>query len=332
MPKLTTPLRTRFELTSNTAIQAIHRAARFLPRFETDLVDMMGFTGQAFRMQADPIRARAAAATAYDWGAVLSEGLRNAGLHCRYRGGPGCMEPDAEYVTEAVDLVQTSIDRGVPAVVWDLFLPEFGVLYGYDDDRSSLYGKDLYQNGTIRYERLGGGATGELFVLVLTGTFPVNRVDALRDMLLAALAHLEERGTGKPPPPFRAGPAGYLAWIEAFRAGNVDPNGNAYLAHQLHDAREFATAFMSRLHHHWGTPASSRDRGIRLLAGEAADCYADTARALRKLRVLFPDPYGGEPNQARQARAAIRLIRYAKSREDQAIERLRGMASLMQGH
>ncbi|CAG7639053.1 hypothetical protein ACFQI7_08440 [Paenibacillus allorhizosphaerae] len=330
MTKLQLIPRTSFQLTSNTAIQAVHRAANFLPGFQADLIDMMGYTGHAFRIQADPLRARGAAVTAYDWGPVLTEGLRNVGLLSRYKGGPGCVDPSPEFVVEAVDLVQRSIDRGVPAIVWDLFLPEFGVLYGYDDDRSSLYGKDLYQNGTIKYEQLGGGRTGEMFVLALIGLIPVHPADVLRDMLQMTFDHLEERGNGKPTDPFRAGPAGYAAWIEAFRSGNVEPNGNAYHIHQLYDAREFAVAFLCRLNGSWGNDSSGRDRKIRVLAGEAAEYYAEAVKALRKLRVLFPDPYGGEPNLAKNARTAIWVLQYAKVQEEQAIERLRGIADVLQ--
>ena len=330
MSKLQLIPRTSFQLTSNTAIQAIHRAANFLPGFRTDLTDMMGYTGHAFRIQVDPLRARGAAVTAYDWGPVLTEGLRHAGLLCRYKGGPGCIDPSPELSVEAVDLVQQSIDRGVPAIVWDLFLPEFGLLYGYDDDRSALYGKDLYQTGTIAYEQLRGGRTGEMFVLALTGQLPVRPADALRGMLAMTLAHWEERVHGQPPHPFRAGPAGYDAWIEAFRSGHVEPNGNAYHAHQLYDAREFAVAFLCRLHDSWGDDSSRRDREVRALARKSAEHYAEAVKALRKLRVLFPDPYGGEPNVARNARTAIWVLQYAKTQEEQAMERLRGIAEVLQ--
>lgn len=97
-----------------------------------------------------------------------------------------------------------------------------------------------------------------------------------------------------------------------------------------HDAREYAVAFLSRLRDSWGTPWSMRDRGIRMLAGEAAAHYAETAKALRKLRVLFPDPYGGEPNRTRQARTAIWLIQYAKSQEENAIRCLRDIVAMLQ--
>lgn len=246
---------------------------------------MMGYTGHAFRFQVDPLQVKGASVTAYDWGAVLTQGLRNVGLLSRYKGGPGCVDPSPELVVDAVDLAQQSIDRGVPAIVWGLFLPDFGVLYGCDNDRSSLYGKDLYQNGTIN---TNARRRAKKFVLVLAGLTPVHPADALRDMLKITLDHLKERGNSKPPAPFRAGPAGYAAWIEAFRLGNVDPNGNAYHTHQLYVAREFAVAFfLCRLHVSWGNLSSVRDREIRVL-GEAAGYYAEAVKALRKLRVLFP--------------------------------------------
>ncbi|WP_127573061.1 hypothetical protein [Paenibacillus xylaniclasticus] len=61
-------------------------------------------------------------------------------------------------------LVRESIDRGIPVMAWDLFVPKFGVIYGYDDDVQKLRCKDVVKDDDLPYTKLGHGQIGELFV------------------------------------------------------------------------------------------------------------------------------------------------------------------------
>ena len=100
---------------------------------------LMGITGHAFRLDVSagdpPIGPEGPLSIDFQVAASIYSRLgRSFTLLSASKG-----DRDYQKVRQqTLEEIKRSIDRGVPAIAFDLFLPEFGVVKGYDDGRHAL--------------------------------------------------------------------------------------------------------------------------------------------------------------------------------------------------
>src|SRR5215212_8500127 len=102
---------------------------------------LMGVTGHAFRLaltEADGVLAGSPAATAVDFGRALPL-YANAGRNLELITADTTASDFPRRREEALKKIRRSIDRRRPAIAYDLHLPEFGVISGYDDRAHTLF-------------------------------------------------------------------------------------------------------------------------------------------------------------------------------------------------
>ncbi|MGP4081404.1 hypothetical protein ACTWQL_15980 [Pseudalkalibacillus sp. R45] len=310
-----------YEGTWTTMAFAIHRATK--SKTKLSLVELMGYTGYAFRLNVNEEKVDVAGPTAFDWDAYNKKALGNIGVRFESYGTSDFTPPTPDELTLAISKIQESIDKEQPVIAWDLFLPEFGIIYGYDDDKKELYAMDgTGKHGPIAYEKLGNGELKELFIMTITNYFEVSKVKRLKGALDIILTHALEEEEGCPVPmKFQNGLKGYDAWVKAFKKGEVHPFGNAYNIAVLYDARRFAAKFLKDVRSEW----QDENDAVASYAGIASDHYEDVAQQLLEFRNIFPFPVGGEPNEPANRERAIGLLKKAKESERLGIEALQKM-------
>lgn len=155
----------------NSFAAALAGALRYMDGVSYGLTELMGYTGLAFRIHIHPGDVDVAGPTAYPWKRVLGKGLANIGIRMGYVGPevPNYQPPNADETAEAIRRIHQTLDRGIPAIAWDLFIPEFGLIYGYDDERQVLDAVDFSRCGSLPYDRLGRGQLKELALITLRG-------------------------------------------------------------------------------------------------------------------------------------------------------------------
>jgi hypothetical protein len=128
--------------------------------------------------------------------------VRSGGLTCDYVGRYWGQDDIAEQKRlEAVANIKASIDNGVPAVSWDIGVPEWGLILGYDDDTQNFAtlainagsadpSSPAYNPALMPYASLGAREIPLLSVLTVTGASGKPQADILRDTLKLAAAHL----------------------------------------------------------------------------------------------------------------------------------------------
>ncbi len=323
--------RTRDDFTwsQNTDTIAIHSMLEYTGKAGMSLVDVMGYTAHAFRIIIDREAVEVGSYSAFDWPLHHTEQLQNLGFTVQTAGRPNHIPPTPAELEEALGFIQDSLDKGVPALGWDLFIPEWGVIYGYDDEKKTLRCRDARKDGELPYEKLGRGEATELYVLAITGSFPVDKRSMLKGALKLAVKHARRQCLGHERGNYRNGLAAYDAWIEAFTKRTVDPFGNGVNTGKVWDTREFAAQFLLELSRNW-EGGSLQDGRLRTLAGEAAERYAAVAERLGEMRDMFPFPHGGEPNAAAQAERALTLLREAKAAETSGVALLERMLELLE--
>jgi hypothetical protein len=237
-----------------------------------------------------------------------------------------------EKLERSIALVQESIDRGVPAISFDLFIPEFGLIYGYDDDKQVFYAKDVSRDSTITYAKFADPKIDLLFVTTISESLPHSKYEMLRMALDMIVDHARGREwTHIFKDRFAIGLSGYDAWIGVMERRASDENGNAYNTAVIADAREFAARFLRDLTVQWnGTNVV--ERTVRKLAGEAAEHYEAVAVAFAGLREMFPFPEGGTPSDPGTADRAIEILREAQAVETKGVETLERLLGFMKAY
>lgn len=313
--------------TWTSAAAAIHGAVSNTDKKYLTLTDVMGFTGHAFRMNIDPATVNAAGPTSFPGGYILRRNLCNLGfISCL----ADAMKPiSPEKVEKTIALVQDSIDRGIPAISFDLFIPEFGLIYGYDDEQQVFHAKDISRDGTLTYAQFADPKIDLRFVSTISESLPHSKYEIWRMALEMIVAHSRgKEWTHVFDNKFAQGLAGYDAWIGVMERRCADEEGNAYNLAVVGDAREFAARFLREQAFAWdGTNVV--ERTVRKHAGDAAILYEEVAEAFVQLRSLFPFPEGGNPKDPNNADRAIQLLRQAQAAETKGVEELEHLLYFM---
>ncbi|AJY74854.1 hypothetical protein [Paenibacillus beijingensis] len=314
--------------TRSSIAQCIHAMLQYTVRKDLSLIDVMGLTSHAFRIRVDD-KAGLYGPTSHVWGSFYRRAVENLGFEAV------CFDPiidpiPPEHVEIALGHIHRTLDRDVPAVVWDLFGGDFAVVYGYDDERQLFHAKDREHEGTVPYEKL---SRGHIMTLTIVKEKEFDYVDSLSRALAMALTHgrYPEDGITE----FRPGLAAYDAWIRAFETRSADPLGNSYNALYVYDARRFAVQFLNEVRDRFrnGVLAEPKRHGgygfdsgyMAASAEEAARHYAEVASALGELHERFPFPHGGDPSESGVAETAVRLLQRAKASEEQGLRYLARM-------
>ncbi|MBW7456282.1 sigma-70 family RNA polymerase sigma factor, partial [Paenibacillus sepulcri] len=325
--------------TWNTAVDALYTMLKYTDK-RLSYPMVAGLTGQAFRINIIPKTVHIAGPTAYNFGDSMTKGLRNAGFHARFVDGlsasiglntnlidPSLLAKEAmgkreihHALPEALDLIHHSLDRGYPVLAWDIFFPEFGILYGYDDEQRLLLAEECGRRDTLPYENLGRSVLEEIFVLALDTPIETGWRDQVRNALRMIVDHYEGRETNTPSDSVK-GLKAYDVWCEAFREGNVEPNGNAYNIAVINDGRRNALEFVKEVLSGW-PQQDEADQQIRGLLGETAELYEVISGHYGALHQMFPFPEGGDPNSPENARQSIELLQTIKTYEQAGVSKL----------
>jgi hypothetical protein len=181
----------------------------------------------------------------------------------------------------AWDFVRAAIDEGLPCYGWELEIPEFYVIYGYDDDGYYYSGTECDDGkGPKRWSELGDTGIGivELYS-VKPGPVADDRT-IVREALSFALEHAE--GPGKYIfPDYKAGPEGYDLWIKGVEAGTATRMGMAYNASVWATCRRHGVAFLQEARSRTGA-------GMDPLFDQAIVHYQEVWGALKSLAELYP--------------------------------------------
>lgn len=327
---MTTNATREWTTTWTSAAQALWGAVQGTDKKYLTLVDVMGLSGHAFRMNVDPKKVNAAGPTSFPGGYIFRRNLANLGFVTNM--GEASVPVSPAHAEQTIALVQKSIDQGIPAIAFDLFIPEFGNIYGYDDEQRVFYAKDVSQDGTIPYQRFVEPKIHVLFLITIADSIPHSKYEMLRMALDMIVDHARGREWNHEfKGNFAMGLDGYDAWIGVMKRREADEFGNAYNVAVVADAREFAAEFLRRMAADWSAD-NYVERTVRAKAAEAAVHYGNVAEAFGRIREQFPFPQGGTPNEASVADRTIAWLEEAKEAETKGVAVLEGLLDFMKAY
>lgn len=244
----------------------------------------------------------------YDLGANLGyEGT------CAFGGKHEGNLPEAQ--KRAWEMVKNAIDQDLPCYGWELEIPEFYVICGYEDGPDGGYyyagpGCDD-GNGPKPWRELGDTGIGIVEVYAVKPGEAADDATIVREALGAALKHASNpkdwifEG-------YRAGLEGYDNWIRALEEGKASDMGMRYNTGVWLECRQHAVGFLS--------DAKSRLAGR---TGAPLDValvhYRAVVDALGKVAEIYPWSYEASDEDALpvddRSRAAVEALQAAQEAE-----------------
>ena len=214
-----------------------------------------------------------------------------------------------------------AIDEGLPCYGWELDIPEFYVVYGYDNKGYYFSGPGCDSGkGPKPWKELGDTKIG---VLEMYSVKPWQAVDDIR-IIKEAFGFVLEHSKSPEKwifPKYKAGLAGFDNWTHALETGIADGFGMAYNAAVWSECRIFAVKFLKEAKEHTGGKLSS-------LFDEAAEHYEVVAQNLKNISEIFPfPPKGGEIKDTARCTTALGHLMSAKKAEQSGLRALEKMLS-----
>jgi len=217
--------------------------------------------------------------------AWMNAPLHRLGANLGYRTEAICSHRGQEGFEAAVETawqrVRAALDDDFPCIGWEMKIPEFYVICGYDH-KGYLFNGPLCDGveGPHPWKTVGGSEIGALEIYIVKPGETVDPAQAVKAALEFAVAFADSP-TELVFPDYRAGSPGYDYWIQALEKGEANGHGNAYNCAVWRECREMAVEFLAE--------AGERLNGQALvLIEQAAEKYRLVASGLTELAEIFP--------------------------------------------
>lgn len=283
-----------------------------------DIADawLFGATGHAFILNIHEVVCPSGP-TAWNYMRLL-ELCRNLGVEVDTVSGQKSDKDFAHKQERAFRMVRESIDKGIPCYGWELAIPEFYVIHGYDENGYYYRDFDNSSKGPKPWTELGDTGIGMLEVHAVKECEPADDSTTIKE----SIGYILEISQGLAKwifPKYRAGPDGYDYWIEALEAGKADGFGNAYNAAVWNECRAFAVKFLVEAREKLGD-------GLSKSLDQAIEHYSIIAKNMESFTNLFPftgpDTKGNEVKDPEWVKRGLKHLRAARTAEASGLETL----------
>ncbi|MCP4724323.1 MAG: BtrH N-terminal domain-containing protein [bacterium] len=284
---------------------------------EIDPVWFMGVSGFAFRININEVFCPSAFSV-FSFNDILPEAVEQMGYECIYVDrlwDDGDVEE--EKASEAYEKIKEYIDKGVPAVAWDIAHVEWGVICGYDDEKKQYLiltcdGKP----STLPFDKLGKNGIDILAVNIPGGKNKRTGDEIIRHSLQAAVDHAEQKEWTERPN-YQNGLAGYDLWALNFEKWKILIDGG--VAHKLSEGLAGAARFYAAMYYgarrYAGKYLKMIANGNEILEN-AAGSYDETAGNLKPLWDFFKNPL---PPDSDNCKYFAECIRKARASEEKGV-------------
>jgi hypothetical protein len=278
---------------------------------------LYGATGHAFVVNISAKDICPSGPTAWNTEMIYKLG-RNVGYVVESVTGSRRHESLEELQKKAWDHIRSAIDHGHPCVGWELAVPEFYVIHGYDDTGYYFSGPACDQGaGPFKWHKLGDTGIGVVEVSSIRPGEPASDLTTFREAIAFALEHARKPGAWTFPE-YVSGPEAFDAWAGAVEQGVAIVIGQAYNAAVWAECRTLAVGFLQearvRLPEIDGPPLA-----------RAIEGYTTVAQNLRAVSEAYP--FGGEMTAApigvdSRTKATVEALKEAASAERAGLDAL----------
>jgi hypothetical protein len=277
----------------------IHGALKYL-EIAPDLSWLFGATGHAFIINMSKDGSCPSGPTAWNTSELFNLG-RNIGFRIEGVFGDKRQPGFKEKQIEAWELTKAAIDQNIPVVGWELAIPEWYLIEGYDDAGYLFNGPGAEMGPSPKpWRKLGKTNIGMLEIFSVNPTQSAKDNSIIKEALTFSVAFNQPKSNWLLPG-YLSGQDAYKVWIKAVSSGKAMLMGHAYNAAVWAECRQNATAFLRE--------AKLRLPGIADKAFDAAiQSYGEVAKQLKDITELYPffennreEPVGINPKSEKAA-------------------------------
>ncbi|MBD3370656.1 hypothetical protein GF402_09865 [Candidatus Fermentibacteria bacterium] len=300
-----------------THIGCLQGCAEFMGS-EVPVAWLFGATGHAFVINVHD-RLCPSGPTAWDTRMIL-ELSPNVGIRQTNLFGEVGKDDPRGLRKQAWQMVRGAIDDGRPCFGWELDIPEFYVIYGYDEE-GYFFSGPMCDGGKDPkpWKKLGDSEIGVLEVYCCEPCQPASDEATVKQALQAALRHADD-ADGLTFEGYNSGPRAFEAWRESIEDANELPWGVAYNTEVWSECRYFAAKFTEMAADRLGSGLSTDLERVSKL-------YSRVQSSLLEVGEVYPF-HGPDENPEVDdggRRRAVRALTEAYDAERKAVEVLRGV-------
>lgn len=282
--------------------------------FEGPKYRLSGLTGLAFKFTVHE-RLLPLSVSAYgQWINEHKPGMDNLGIYTVLDAGRTRHPTFRHYQQDAIEWVKDSLDRGVGVIYW---IPEFGVIDGYDDEDRVFFVQDGWseEKQVILYENLGLNFTEFWYCQAVGGKVDIPRDTMILESLRRAVYDWDTPFKTLPNTDIASGKLAYDFLIQALRGGEYDEGGAVYILDSYCYSREEICSYLHE------------SRGIWAEIDEAAKRYEELSHTLPAIRGAIIEKNGSRRVDRSQLEGLVGQLSAAKQLEDRAIEAFRSLSA-----
>lgn len=225
---------------------------------------------------------------------------------------------------KAWDFVRKAIDEGKPCFGWELEVPEFYVIQGYDEI-GYLYSGPLCDEGkgTKPWNELGNSDIGLIEVYSCEKCNSADTRKTLRDALRAALNHADNTENWIMDK-YHSCPEGFDTWIMAIEQENELPWGVAYNTEVWSECRKSAVHFLEEV-------IRDFDWDIRKPLHEVTRLYSSVYQNFDRILAVYPFKGPGiDPEVSSSGRKmVIEALQKSKEAETEVLQLFRNILTVI---
>ncbi|WNS45729.1 hypothetical protein [Paenibacillus sp. MMS20-IR301] len=273
---------------------------------------LSGLSGMAFKFtvheQLLPL-----SVTAYgQWGEAHQPAIDNLGIFTSNDGGRTRHESFAVYQQTAVDSVKRSLDRGLACIYW---IPEFGVIHGYDEEDRVFYVQDGWsrESHCVLYDNFGVNITGFWYCQFVGDHVVIPLRDTVLESLRLALDDWETPHRTLPDRSLASGRLAYSYLLRGLQQGDSDTGGAGYILDSYLSARTEIRMYLEEV--------QAELPGLSSIHSLYAELEAVMREALTAARPSFKEHSKGTVGQ--QVPLLCRSLELACALEEQAMQQAR---------
>ncbi|WP_028612661.1 hypothetical protein [Paenibacillus harenae] len=274
---------------------------------------LAGLTGMAFKFtvheQLLPL-----SVTAYgQWINEHRPAIENVGLFTVMDGGRTRHPTFRHYQQKAVQAAKDSLDEGIGAIYW---IPEFGVIDGYDDEDRVFFVQDGWSGDrqVVLYDNFGLNFTEFWYCQLFGEKVIVSDEAMLLESLRLAIYDWDTPYKTLPNKDIASGKLAYDFLIHALHKGGYDENGAVYILDSYFHSRKEICAYLREA------------RGIWPELDDASVLYEQLAASIPDMEGSIAETNGRRQIDRSLIEELIGGLTAAQSLEDRAVDLFRAIS------
>lgn len=189
---------------------------------------LAGLSGMAFKFSVHEQLLPMSVSAYGEWGNEHRSGVDNLGVFTEWDAGRTRHPTFLRYQDDAVRSVKSSLDRGIGVIYW---IPEFGVICGYDDEDQVFYVKDGFceEDQIVLYNNFGLNLTPYWYVQIFGERVKVAIETMALESLRLAIHDWETPCKTLPYTNIASGKLAHAFLRRALEQGDFSENGAVYI-------------------------------------------------------------------------------------------------------